>query len=177
MSKVKALYYQCPAGISGDMHLGAMVASGVPEHYLRTHLSRLGLDDEFRLEFEHVTKMGIAGIKATVTTTADSGQHAGHHGKHHGEYRNYSTIKEIIEAAEYPKPVQALALSIFKALARAEAKIHDQPVESIHFHEVGAVDSIVDIVAAAIAIDYLAVDKVLCSSVEMGGGFVEFRNQ
>jgi pyridinium-3,5-bisthiocarboxylic acid mononucleotide nickel chelatase len=91
---------------------------------------------------------------------------------HHHEHRNLKDISDIIYQSDLSENVKALSIKIFTKVAEAEAKIHGKPLDKVHFHEVGAIDSIVDIVGAAVCIDYLKVDKIMCSTVELGGGFV-----
>lgn len=156
------MLYDCFAGISGDMNIGALVDVGVPADHLHAELGKLALAGEFRLELEPATKMGISGTRATVVVNADKPPHA----------RNLADIQSIIESGGYAEDVTATAFGIFEHIAVAEAHIHDKPKDQIHFHEVGATDSIVDIVAAAICLDYLNVDAILCGPVELGGGMV-----
>lgn len=159
---MKVLYYQCHAGISGDMHLGAMADLGVPEDHILDNLNRLPCAEEFEVSFRPDSKQGISGIRARVRQCVEQPDH-----------RHYSDIKALIRKADLPRDVSGRALGIFEAIAIAEAKIHGIPIERVHFHEVGAVDSIVDVVAAAICLNYLDVDKVLCGTVEVGGGYVD----
>lgn len=143
------------------MHLAAMLDLGVPEAWLRQELGKLPVTSEFTLDIGPGNKMGISGTTARVTT-ADTHDH-----------RHHSTIVKLIRDADYPEAVERRSLNIFQQIALAEGKIHDIPPEKVHFHEVGAVDSIVDVVAAALCIEYLNVDVILCSPVEVGGGFVD----
>ncbi len=158
----RALFYECFAGISGDMHLGALIDVGVPAEYLRQELGRLELAREFELVVEHGKKMGVTGTRATVRIAPDVVK----------PHRHLSTIKGILERAGYAPRIERLAVSMFTTIAEAEAKIHGTSVEAIHFHEVGATDSIVDIAGAAIGLDHLDVDTVYCTPVELGGGMV-----
>ena len=158
----RALFYECFAGISGDMHLGALIDVGVPAEYLRHELGRLELAHEFELVVEGGKKMGVTGTRASVRIAADVDK----------PHRHLSTIKGILERAGFPPRVEHLAVSMFTTIAEAEAKIHGTSVEAIHFHEVGATDSIVDIAGAAIGVDHLDVDTVYCTPVELGGGMV-----
>jgi uncharacterized protein (TIGR00299 family) protein len=155
------LVYDCFSGISGDMHIGAMLDLGVPEQHLQGALARLGMSDEFELNVCRDDKMGITGTRATVKLKSAPGHH-----------RHLSDIRQIIEAANYPPAIETLALDIFLEIAIAEAKIHGTSIEEVHFHEVGATDSIVDIVAAAVCLDYLGVDHIYCKTLELGGGMV-----
>ena len=158
----RALFYECFAGISGDMHLGALVDVGVPAEHLATELAKLELADEFDLVLEAGVKMGISGTQATVRLGADVDR----------PHRHLTTIKGIIERAAFAPAVQQLATAMFETLGAAEAKIHNIDIERVHFHEVGATDSIVDIVGAAIGLAYLDADAVFCSPVEVGSGMV-----
>ena len=155
------LVYDCFSGISGDMHIGAMLDIGVPADHLTEQLAKLKVADEYELQIESSSKQGITGTKATVLLK-NTPNHA----------RHLSDITTIIESAEYPDDIANRAIGIFTTIAIAEAKIHGTTVEAIHFHEVGATDSIVDIVAAAICLEYLQVDRVFCPVLELGGGMV-----
>ncbi len=147
------------------MHLGAMVDLGVSEAALRAGLARLPCAAEFDIEFRRASKFGISGTQAQV-------KDLGHQGSDHRQ-RHYGDIVKLVKAARLTPGVEARALAIFERIAVAEAKIHDIPVERVHFHEVGAVDSIVDIVGAAICLDALNVERVFCDPVEVGSGFVD----
>ena len=143
------------------MHLAALVDLGVPEDWLREQLAKLPVTAEFTLELTPGQKMGISGIHASVSTV-DTHDH-----------RHHSTIVTLIKDAKFDPKVESRALAIFQAIAVAEGKIHDVSPGKVHFHEVGAVDSIVDIVAAALCIEYFQPDVVLCNPVEVGSGFVD----
>ena len=158
----RALLYECIAGIAGDMHLGALVDVGVPADYLKRELARLELAGEFELVLEADKKMGIGGTKATVRLAEDVAR----------PLRHLATIRGIIDRAGYGPRVRQLAGTMFDIIAVAEAKIHATTVDRIHFHEVGATDSIADIVGAAIGLDYLDVDAVYSAPVEVGSGMV-----
>lgn len=160
----KALFYQPSAGISGDMNLAALLDLGASEAMVREGLSQLGIDDAFELRIEPASKMGVHGTRVQVEAAE---QH--HHRKH-------STIVQMIQSAGLPRGAERIALDVFAAIAKAEAKIHNIDVESVHFHEVGAIDSIVDIVGGALALDNLVategIDAVLCNPIEVGSGTV-----
>jgi pyridinium-3,5-bisthiocarboxylic acid mononucleotide nickel chelatase len=196
---MKILYYDCFSGISGDMNLGALVDLGVPADYLITELGKLHVTG-YKICLTKELKMGISGTKCTVelehdhkhphnhsysdknhnhladfsnlNVTENNTQPEGHH-HHDHEHRNYQDIKKIIENSKLNEFVKDKSLAIFHEVAVAEAKIHGKDMDNIHFHEVGAIDSIVDIVGAAICVDYLKPDRIICSSVELGGGFVK----
>ena len=159
----KALLYECFAGISGDMHLGALIDIGVPAEVLRQELGRLELAGEFALVAAPAVKMGIAGTRATVQLAPTAPERPA---------RGLRAILALIERAGYPPAVRDRAAAMFQALAEAEAKIHGQDVEAVHFHEVGATDSIADIVGAAIGLHHLGVETAYCGPVELGQGTV-----
>ena len=158
----RALYYECFAGIAGDMHLGALIDVGVPVAHLRRELGKLPLAGEFELVVEPAMKMGIGGTRATVRLAEGIERPA----------RGIKAIRSLVEAAGYPPDVRARAFAMFEAIAVAEARIHRKTVEEIHFHEVGATDSIVDVVGAAVGLSHLGATVVHCGPVEVGGGMV-----
>ncbi|MFP5222557.1 MAG: nickel pincer cofactor biosynthesis protein LarC [Acidobacteriota bacterium] len=224
---MKILYYDCFAGISGDMNLAAMIDLGVEPEHLRDELSRLGLDHEFELRVSQGSRSGIHGTQVNVVLKGmahhhehalvdtggghvhhhghardrewcshghdhghdhghahhetDQGQHHQHQHAHeaaphaphgHAAHRNLADIEAIIMDSTLPDAVKQTSLAIFLKVARAEAKVHGKALHEVHFHEVGATDSIVDIVGAAICFHRLGVDAVWASPVELGGGFV-----
>ena len=157
---MKTLYFDCFAGASGDMILGAMVAAGVDPSALRQQLSLLGVDG-FNLNFETVDRSGLSSTYAHVETA------------HEHKHRHLSDIKEIIEASGVSESAKTLAIQIFTRLAEAEARVHNEPVDHVHFHEVGALDAIVDIVGAAICFDLLKIDRFVCSPLHVGSGMIQ----
>lgn len=179
---MKVLYYECFSGISGDMNLGALLDLGVPLEYLVTQLNQMDLKG-WEIKVEKAGKMGIYGTKATVVdhTNNTSSQlyqipsniHLKHSSNtHNHEHRGFSEIRDLIIKSHLNENVKNLSIDIFTRIGIAEAKVHQSTLENIHFHEVGAIDSIVDIVGSAICIDYLKPDKVISSKVELGSGFV-----
>ncbi|WP_027190257.1 nickel pincer cofactor biosynthesis protein LarC [Fundidesulfovibrio putealis] len=245
---MKILYYDCFAGISGDMNLAAMIDLGVEPEYLRAELGRLGLDHEFELRVSQSSRSDIHGTQVEVVlkngkahqhgqALAHAGEGHGHHhahdgnregsshghghdhgephhghhhdhsgshaahGSHHGHdhedtphgqhhenehahdaaphahhghaaHRNLADIEAIIMGSTLSDAVKQTSLAIFLKVAQAEAKVHGKALREVHFHEVGATDSIVDIVGAAICYHRLGVDAVWASPVELGAGFV-----
>lgn len=172
------LYYDCFCGISGDMNLGAMIDLGVDPDHLKAELQKLPMANEFELKISRQQKKGIEGTKADVVLKHHSGDghhhhHSGDGHHHHHDHRNLAKIEGLIMGSALSDQVKALSMKIFMEVAVAEAKVHGKAIEEVHFHEVGAVDSIVDIVGAAICYEALGVDKVISSSVELGGGFVK----
>ena len=158
---MKALFYQPSCGIAGDINLAAMIDLGVPESHLRSELDKLMINHDFQLVVEPSSKQGIHGTMVTIKANE---------GKVH---RNLSDVTKIIEQAKFSRSVEAKSLAVFDSLAHAEGKIHSINPNKIHFHEVGAIDSIVDIVGAAICLDYLGVNKILSNPIEVGSGFVD----
>jgi uncharacterized protein (TIGR00299 family) protein len=157
---MKTLYFDCFAGASGDMILGAMVAAGVEPGYLREQLSLLPVKG-FDLNFETVNRSGLSATYARVETA------------HEHKHRHLSDIKQIIEASALNDAVKQRAVQIFTRLAEAEARVHNEPVDHVHFHEVGALDAIVDVVGAAICFDVLQIDRFICSPIHVGSGMVK----
>ncbi len=157
---IKTLYFDCFAGASGDMILGAMVAAGVDQNYLREQLSRLAVSG-FTINFETVNRSGLSATFARVETA------------HEHKHRHLSDIKQIIETSALSAAVKQRAVQIFTRLAEAEARVHNEPIEQVHFHEVGAVDAIVDVVGAAICFDALQIDRFICSPIHVGSGTVK----
>ena len=162
------LYYDCFSGISGDMHLGAMIDLGVDPKILIDQLGRLDLTG-YELRITRDQRKGITGTKVDVVL---DDHHHGHHNDHH-HHRNLEDISRIIDESDLSKAVKDRSIRMFRKLAEAEGKIHNQPIQKVHFHEVGAVDSIVDIVGAAICIESISPDMIMSSAVELGGGFVK----
>ncbi len=157
---MKTLYFDCFAGASGDMILGAMVAAGVEPGYLREQLSSLPVSG-FNIDFETVNRSGLSATYARVETA------------HEHKHRHLSDIKQIIEASALKETVKQRAVQIFTRLAEAEARVHNEPVDHVHFHEVGALDAIVDVVGAAICFDALQIDRFICSPIHVGSGMVK----
>lgn len=153
-------YFDCFNGASGDMILGALLDAGCPADALQAELAKLKLDDA-TLEITRIKKQGFAATKATIHTQAP----AGHRHLHH--------IRKIIDAAGLPPGVAARANAIFTRLAEVEAKAHNSTIEKVHFHEVGAADAIMDIVGAAVGVELLQLDRIVCSPVPVGSGTVK----
>ena len=176
---MKAIYLDCISGISGNMFLGACIQAGVPTNYLIQELKKLSLPDDYQIEISDINKNGIAAVYVDVKfeeahehhNHEHDEEHHHHHEEHH-HHRNMADIRKIIESSTLSVKVKNTALSIFEKLAEAEGKVHNRPAEEVNFHEVGAVDSIVDIVGCAICIDYMEIEKVFVSKVNVGSGFV-----
>ena len=158
---MKLAYLDCAAGIAGDMCLGALLDCGLPLEYLKQELSRLEVDGEFDLQVFPVTRAGIRATQVIVQSTSNSSPH-----------RTFANIQQLIEESSLSPSVAQHSLDVFRILGQAEAKVHDQPLESLHFHEVGAIDSLVDIVGSCIGLDWLNVNRVIASPQPVGGGWV-----
>lgn len=175
---MRLAYFDCPSGAAGDMVMGALVDAGCPFEALRAELAKLRLPG-FTLERREVMKGVFRATKIDVHVHDHdhAGGNAGHaHGEPHGRHqhpdRNLGSILALIAASDLDGPVKANAARIFTRLAEAEARVHGTTVDQVHFHEVGAVDAIVDITGACIGLHLLGVDVVHCSALPVGGGFV-----
>jgi len=158
----RILYYDCFAGISGDMNLGAMVDLGVDAAYLEKELGKLNIEG-FHLLVEPDMRKGISGTRVTVVVEHPENE----------KHRHLSHIRELISKSTLSETVKRKSMDIFMQIARAEAKVHNISMEQVHFHEVGALDSIADIVGAAICHEYLQVDEIHSTPVQLGGGMVK----
>ncbi|MCD1294750.1 TIGR00299 family protein [Methanocella sp. CWC-04] len=157
---MKILYLDCFSGISGDMFLGAMVDAGVDIRVLEDGLDMLGIEG-LKLEAGRVRKCGISGTKVDVLASDTT------------EERHLSDIIEILDNSKLDPDIKKMARAVFRRLAAAESKVHGIPVEHVHFHEVGALDTIADVVGASICLRESGVDAVYASPVNVGGGFVK----
>ena len=169
---MKIAYFDCFAGISGDMTLGALVDAGADFGALNSELDKLALRQaqgaqEFELVLDRVTKRSISAADITVKL------HHPHHDHGHSHGRGFTEIKQIIGQSGLSERVKRDSIAIFTKLGEAEAKIHDKSIDGIHFHEVGAVDAIVDIVGACVCLELLGVEKVYCSPMPTFTGTVE----
>jgi uncharacterized protein (TIGR00299 family) protein len=154
---MKLAYFDCFSGISGDMTLGALVDAGCSVEHLRVELRGLQVSG-WELTAEKVWKSGMAATFLTVKTEDQQ------------KHRSLSAILEILQESQLSPQVRERATAIFTKLGEAEAGVHDVPLEKIHFHEVGAVDAIVDIVGACIGFHVLGIEKFACSALNVGGG-------
>jgi uncharacterized protein (TIGR00299 family) protein len=152
-------YFDCFSGIAGDMILGALLDLGVDERVFKKELKKLPLPG-YNIFVKHVESNHITATDVTVIISED---------QHH---RSLSEILDLIRRSTLHDSIKTLSQTIFIHLGKAEAKIHNIDVEDVHFHEVGAVDSIVDIVGSVIGITLLNIDKIICSPLPLGHGFV-----
>ena len=198
---MRVAYLECFSGISGDMFLGALVDAGVSSQLLEETVSALEIGA--RLEVSQVIRGGVAATKVDVWVDGekdlpreeyweqqhshaeahahgkshshkhDQPQHSeqGHHSHSHG--RGLTEIRRVIAAAPISGKAKKTAIAIFESLGAAEAKIHHTSIEAVHFHEVGAVDAMVDIICAAVGVEALGVDEIICSPLNVGGGTVK----
>jgi uncharacterized protein (TIGR00299 family) protein len=165
--RAKQLHIDCFAGIAGDMFLGAMLDLGVPEPVVRDGLAALPVST-FELRVDRATRMGIVARDVKVVVPSPQGDHWGDHAGH--SHRSWRSIRGMLESSTLDDNVKRRAVRIFERVARAEGRLHGKPPDEVAFHEVGAVDSIVDIVGAAVALEYLAPARVTSRPVPLGRG-------
>ena len=180
----RSLYFECNTGISGDMTVAALLDAGASEEVLMNALE--GIDDSsFEVKISRVKKSGLDCCDFDVVLDAKHENHDHdmdylyghehhhhHHEHHHHEHRNPSDIKNIINNLSITDNAKHIACRVFDILAEAEAKAHGTSIDEVHFHEVGAIDSIVDVISAAVCLDNLAVDEVIVKSISEGTGSV-----
>lgn len=157
---MRTLYFDCFAGASGNMILGALSALGLDRESLVSELRKLDIAD-FELVFTEVDRSGIAATHLEVKVP------------HEHAHRHLHHIETIIRDSTLSDSVKARAIAIFTRLAEAEAKIHGIDVNKVHFHEVGAMDAIIDVVGSCIAFDMLGIERFVCSKIHVGSGFAE----
>jgi len=159
---LKILYFDCFAGISGDMTVGALIDMGVPLSFLKEELARLPISlSGYTLSAEETCRRGIRATKFSVHVTEDQ------------PHRHYSDIAGMIEQSSLTAEVKLKAGQIFRRLAEAEAKVHGVELDRVHFHEVGALDSIIDIVGTALCLQHLGIEESYASALPLGSGYVE----
>jgi pyridinium-3,5-bisthiocarboxylic acid mononucleotide nickel chelatase len=157
---MKALYFDCISGASGDMILGALIDAGADVDRVRDELSTLRIGG-WELEVHEVTRGSIRATRCEVVVTNDDNE------------RSYSDVLDLLSEGDLSVQVEERVRRAFDILARAEARVHGVPLEQVHFHEVGARDAIVDIVGSAAALESLAPDEVITSAIPTGRGFVD----
>lgn len=159
---MKIAYFDCSSGISGNMLIGSFIDAGVPVETLKNEILKLPLHGEYELIAERVNKLGISACYFNVELKNS-----------HAHHRHFHEITELILNSGLSSEVKQLSISVFTKLGNAEAKVHNCSIQDIHFHEVGAVDAIIDIVGSAFCITYLGIDKVYASPIHVGKGLVE----
>ena len=160
---MKMLYFDCFSGISGDMIIGAFIDLGLDTDFLKKELKKLNLKN-YKIEAKKIVKGGISATKFDIVEVH----------KHNHEERNLRVINKIIDNSKFDNETKTTIKKIFLKIAAAEAKIHNKPVNKVHFHEIGAVDTIIDVAGAVIGFKKLNIDKIYCSKLNVGTGFVEF---
>lgn len=163
---MRTLYLDCFSGISGDMTVGALRDLGVEETVFRSAIAALGLGEDIRSSFSRGLRQSIAGWKFEV----HAHDHAGDSHDEHAHGRSFREIRRLIENGQLSDFVKDRSIAVFQRIALAEGKIHDIPAEQVTFHEVGALDSIADIVAACAGIEALEIEAILASSLVDGSG-------
>ncbi len=159
MTAMKTAYFDCFSGISGDMVLGACIDLGVPGTYIEEILGGV-IPGTFHLDVRRAERQGIGGSRVAVVVDEDRGS------------RNYEEIKKLVEACSLSERVKDISLTAFSRLAHVEARIHGCPVAEVHFHEIGGVDAMVDVIGAALGMEWLGVEDVVASEIPLGKGFV-----
>ena len=191
---MKILYFDCFSGISGDMTMGALLDAGGDAEALKRDLAKLGLGDAFHLHIHKALKNGVMCTHVDVATdhVHDDHDHGHDHDHDHGHdhdhehshdhghdhdhehvHRGLHDVLAVIDGSTLEEEVKETARRIFRTLAEAEAKMHGTTVDEVHFHEVGAIDAIVDVVGAAILVHQLKPDRILCSRINVGSGYVQ----
>ena len=165
MKTLRTAYFDCYSGISGDMILGALVDLGVDIKDIRKALKGIDLKG-YKLQAKKIQRNGLACTQITVAIEKRKHQHSHPH-------RGFTNIKKLIERSGLSSKVKKNSIEIFKRIAKVEAQIHNTTIEKIHFHEVGGIDSIVDIVGGVWAIESLKLDKIYSSGLNIGEGFVD----
>jgi len=191
---MRTLFLDCIAGMSGDMFVGALLDLGAPAESLHQELGKLGISEEFELRIARQKRQSIDGVKFDVLLAHDhshvhshprvhseGADHAhdhthdnGHEHEHEHEHgRSFRVIRDLIHASTLSEQVKRRSVAVFQRIADAEGKVHGMSAEEVHFHEVGAVDSIVDIVSGCILLESLGVERVVSSALFEGSGWVK----
>lgn len=160
-------YFDCFSGISGDMIIGALLDAGLSFDDLQNELAKLNLAG-YELKFEKVVKNHISGSKFDIISPPSL------KGEKGASYRRLKNLNDIVDASGLDEDIKGTAKRIFLKIAEAEAKIHNQPIDKVHFHEIGAVDTIVDVLGALAGLRLLGIEKIYASTLNLGGGFVTF---
>src|SRR5688500_4238442 len=162
---MRLLYFDCTAGIAGDMTIASLIDLGVDPGYIDAELRKLELDG-YNLDIFRDVRAGVSGTRFNVRVQSDEAR----------AHRNLNDFIRIVEGKRLNPAAEQHALSMFRRICEVEAGVHNQSVEKIHLHEIGALDSIIDIVGTAVAIDALNVDEIRASAVHVGSGRVDSRH-
>ena len=154
-----ALFVDCPTGLAGDMLLAAFLDLGVPRAVIEAPLAVLGLEQVYALTVAEDRSAGLRGLRLSVEGLELEPPH-----------RLWHDIRALIMAADWSEPLRARVLTVFKALAEAEAAVHGHPIEQVHFHEVGMIDALVDVVGVCAAVEHLAPEQIVCAVPPAGRG-------
>jgi uncharacterized protein (TIGR00299 family) protein len=169
---MKTAYFDCQFGAAGDMLLGACLAAGVVQQDWLKELEKIALPkDAYTVKIETTTRCTLACTKVSILDKTHNNGHDHHHD--HKDQRDLGAINKIIEDSRISSKAKGLALAIFSRLAQAEGRVHGQPALDVHFHEIGAIDSIIDIVGFAIAYEMLGIERAIVSPLPLGSGTVE----
>ncbi|KAF0134447.1 MAG: hypothetical protein FD145_672 [Candidatus Saganbacteria bacterium] len=158
---MKIAYFDCSSGIAGNMILGSLIDAGLPKKYLLDQLNKLNLKN-WRLTINKINKNHISAIHFNVSYNEAIENH-----------RNLADIASLTEKSKLSKSIKILSIKIFTNLAKVEAQAHGMPINHVHFHEVGAIDSIIDIVGCAIGFDYFKIEEIYCSPINVGSGKIK----
>jgi uncharacterized protein (TIGR00299 family) protein len=158
---MKIAYFDCFSGISGDMIIGALLDAGLDFETFKSEIAKLKLT-EYDISLQKITKQNLAASKFEIV---DMGNKV---------YRHLKNLDEIVDSSELEPDIKRQTKNIFLRIAQAEAKVHNRPLEKVHFHEIGAIDTIIDVVGALIGLNLLSIKKIYCSKINVGSGFVEF---
>ena len=153
-------YFDCFSGIAGDMVLGALIDLGCDVKVFNTELEKLGISG-YNIDVKKIIKNDVSATDVSVNVEKDQ------------PYRTFSDITQMIDVSDLDDSIKNKSYQIFLRLAEAEGKVHNVPMEKVHFHEVGAVDSIIDIIGSVICLDLLEIDEVHASALPLGSGFVD----
>jgi uncharacterized protein (TIGR00299 family) protein len=181
----RVMYLECSSGAAGDMLLGALIDAGLPVDALRTALGSLGVGHE--IAANRVLRCGISATKFDVATTGESPADAAAHTHEHGHarghahahshgvdgHRSLTDIVHLIGHSSLSRAARARAIALFRRIAEAEAEIHGMPIEEVHLHEVGALDSIIDIVGVVVAMEWFGIEDIEASPLNVGSGTVD----
>src|SRR3989338_5894384 len=162
---MKILYFDCFSGISGDMIIGSLLDLGMDFKFLEKELKKLKLQS-YKITAKKAVKSGISATKFDVAEKS--------HDNHNHEHRNLRNINKIVDGSKLDKNIRSAIKKIFYKIAVAEAKVHNTTIDKIHFHEIGAIDTIIDVAGAVIGLKKLDIGKIYCSNINVGTGFVEF---